>query len=179
MENKGVFHYPPKKVKLFAGGSRAIKKKTAKSMPPCQQNGSQPTGLPQGPQNPNGIVQEAVDLGVGQHQWYHFGVGAPPILVYFSGDWDVHWILTHGHLGVGEWTAEFGGDSCPTTWRWLPINTLSLPVFEGVIWGPIHLFSRIDGTWNRSQKFLCLVYRGVSVQGGLDLFGIRTPGSWL
>ena len=30
----------------------------------------------------------------------HFGVGAPPILVYLSGDWDVHWlygILTHGH----------------------------------------------------------------------------------
>ena len=28
-------------------------------------------------------------------------VGAPPILVYFSGDWDVHWgygILTHGYL---------------------------------------------------------------------------------
>ena len=23
--------------------------------------------------------------------WYHFGVGAAPILVYFSGDWDVHW----------------------------------------------------------------------------------------
>ena len=21
----------------------------------------------------------------------YFGVGAPPILVYFSGDWDVHW----------------------------------------------------------------------------------------
>ena len=40
-------------------------------------------------------------LDVGQHQWYHFGVGAPPILVYFSGDWDVHWgyeLLTHGHL---------------------------------------------------------------------------------
>ena len=32
----------------------------------------------------------------------HFGVGAPPILVYFSGDWDVHWgygILTHGQFG--------------------------------------------------------------------------------
>ena len=32
----------------------------------------------------------------------HFGVGAPPILVHFSGDGDVHWgygILTHGHLG--------------------------------------------------------------------------------
>ena len=31
-------------------------------------------------------------------------VGAPPILVYFSWDWDVHWgygILTQGHFGVG------------------------------------------------------------------------------
>ena len=31
----------------------------------------------------------------------HFGVGAQPILVYFSGDWDVHWgyrILTHGNI---------------------------------------------------------------------------------
>ena len=40
-------------------------------------------------------------MAVGQNQWYHFGVGAPPMLVYFSGDWDVHWgtiwILTHGH----------------------------------------------------------------------------------
>ena len=30
-------------------------------------------------------------MAVGQNQWYHSGVGAPPILVYFSGDWDVHW----------------------------------------------------------------------------------------
>ena len=33
-----------------------------------------------------------------QNQWYHFGIGAPPILVFFSGDWDVHWgylVLTH------------------------------------------------------------------------------------
>ena len=31
----------------------------------------------------------------------HFGVGTPPILVYFSGDWDVHWgfeILTRGQI---------------------------------------------------------------------------------
>ena len=31
----------------------------------------------------------------------HVGTGAPPILVYFSGDWDVHWgngVLTHGHI---------------------------------------------------------------------------------
>ena len=30
-----------------------------------------------------------IHLAVGQHQWYHIGVGAPRILVYFSGDWDV------------------------------------------------------------------------------------------
>ena len=40
-------------------------------------------------------------LAAGPNQWWHFGVGAPPILVYFSRDWDVHWgsvILTHSHL---------------------------------------------------------------------------------
>ena len=30
------------------------------------------------------------DMAVGQNQWYHFGVDALPILVHFSGDWDVH-----------------------------------------------------------------------------------------
>ena len=30
-----------------------------------------------------------VEMAVGQNQWYHFGVGAPPILLYFSGDLDV------------------------------------------------------------------------------------------
>ena len=37
----------------------------------------------------------------GGFTWYHFGVGAPPILVDFSGNWDVHWgygLLTHGHI---------------------------------------------------------------------------------
>ena len=29
-----------------------------------------------------------IKMAVGQHQWYHLGVGAPPIFVYFSGDWD-------------------------------------------------------------------------------------------
>ena len=28
---------------------------------------------------------------MGQNQWYHFGLGAPPSLACFSGDWDVHW----------------------------------------------------------------------------------------
>ena len=30
------------------------------------------------------------NMAVGQNQWYHSWVGAPPILVYLSGDWDVH-----------------------------------------------------------------------------------------
>ena len=43
------------------------------------------------------------NMAVGQNQWYHFGIGAPPIVVYFSGDWDVHWgygVLTHGHMAT-------------------------------------------------------------------------------
>ena len=43
-------------------------------------------------------------MALGQNQWYHVGIGAPPILIYFSGDWDVHWgygVLTHGHVGLG------------------------------------------------------------------------------
>ena len=40
-------------------------------------------------------------MAVGQNNG--FGVGAPPILAHFSGDWDVHWgygILTHGHIST-------------------------------------------------------------------------------
>ena len=47
----------------------------------------------------NGVVPSTSVVSP-QNQWYHFGIGAPPVLVYFSGDWDVHWgygILTHGH----------------------------------------------------------------------------------
>ena len=36
------------------------------------------------------IWNPRLDAAVGQNQWYHFGVGALPILVYFDGDWDVH-----------------------------------------------------------------------------------------
>ena len=45
--------------------------------------------------------KEPKHMAVDQDQGYHFGVGAPPILVYFSGDWDVqrgYGILTHGHM---------------------------------------------------------------------------------
>ena len=36
-----------------------------------------------------------------QNHWYHFGTGAPPILVCFIGDRDVHCkygVLTHGQI---------------------------------------------------------------------------------
>ena len=36
------------------------------------------------------FVHPQYHMAVGQNQWYHFGVGAPPVLVYFSWDWDVH-----------------------------------------------------------------------------------------
>ena len=44
---------------------------------------------------------EETVLAMVQNQCYYFGIGAPPILAYFCGDWDVHWgyeVLTHGHL---------------------------------------------------------------------------------
>ena len=59
-------------------------------------------------------------MAAGQNQWDHFGVGAPPILVYFSGDWDVHCgltgLLTHGQMDnqpclkppIGAWFAPGG-----------------------------------------------------------------------
>ena len=53
----------------------------------------------------NGFQEKQMDL---VPFWYHFGVGAPPKLVYFCGNWDVHWgygLLTHGHVDKGR----FGG----------------------------------------------------------------------
>ena len=61
--------------------------------------------------DPFQVGLEGKQLAVCQNQWYHFGVGAPPISVYFSGDWDVHWGYdldfdpwptgnTNAHVGV-------------------------------------------------------------------------------
>ena len=42
---------------------------------------------------------EGSNVAMFQNQLYHFGIGALPILVYFSWDWDVDWgVLTHGHV---------------------------------------------------------------------------------
>ena len=66
----------------------------------------------------NCINELSTHLAVGQNQCYHFGVGAPPILVYFSGDRDVHWgyrILTHSHLGAGPLVHRHGGNVSKTS----------------------------------------------------------------
>ena len=58
-------------------------------------------------------------MAVGQHQWYHVGVGAPLILVYFSGDWDVHWgygVLTHA-VSPRHWTSMRGNAPSPSATR--------------------------------------------------------------
>ena len=55
-----------------------------------------------------------------------FGVAAPPILVYFSGDWDVHWgyrILTHGQIGLHPSQLRCG--FCPSLT--LPLAHLTSP----------------------------------------------------
>ena len=47
-------------------------------------------------------------MAVGQNQWYHLGVVAPPILVYFSGDWDVHWFDPWPYEETKEHSASQG-----------------------------------------------------------------------
>ena len=42
-------------------------------------------------------------VAVGQNQWYHFGVGAPPLLVDFNGDWDVHCDYGIRFMAVWVW----------------------------------------------------------------------------
>ena len=68
---------------------------TARILDSCIQATSKPSSHDAG-------VGTRLSYGCGSKPfWSHFGAGAPPILVYFSGDWDVHWgygILTHGHM---------------------------------------------------------------------------------
>ena len=52
------------------------------------------------------VVRNVSDpYGCGSKPMVPFGVGAPPILVYFGGDWDVHWgcgLWTHGHINLAH-----------------------------------------------------------------------------
>ena len=79
-------------------------------------------------------------LAVGQNQWYHFGVGAPPSLVYFSGDfsgdWDVHW------------GSDLDFDPWPTN------NGLPLTHFENLLPNPV-------ATNHGLASFDCVEFHGV------------------
>ena len=78
---EGIFFCDPKEAGQALGGFKRAKK----------EENSLPVRL----------AARCEDVAVGRNQWYHFGVGAPHSLVYFSGDWDVHGgygLLTHGHV---------------------------------------------------------------------------------
>ena len=47
--------------------------------------------------------RRSTHAAVGHNQWYQFGVGAPPMLVFFGGDWDVHW---GNDLAFDPWPCE-------------------------------------------------------------------------
>ena len=47
------------------------------------------------------LESQFFEASPGHVQWYHFGVGAPPIFVYSSGDGDVRWgygVMTHSTI---------------------------------------------------------------------------------
>ena len=84
----------------------------------------------------------------------HFGVGAPPSLVYFSGDWDVHWgygLLTHGHLDSRCSLEKGPVFPCPTCQAVRP-STKSLD--------SVALTSRLWLLWQQCEllvpKWVCL-----------------------
>ena len=76
----------------------------------------------------------AADMAVG----YHFGVGAPPILVYFSRDWDVHWgygILSHSHMLICLWKIHPHSREAPAIRQSFPAHVLALALGQGPL-GP-------------------------------------------
>ena len=81
-------------------------------------------------------------MAVGQNQWYHFGVGAPPILVYFSGDRDVHWgygILTHGHIDPrGSKTSSAGALSRAHFGLQHPAKVSTAATWPAKLWAKFH-----------------------------------------
>ena len=106
------------------------------------------------------------EMAMVQNQWYHVGIGAPPILVYFSGDWDVHWgygVLTQGQMarqGAGErrevggtqgakpcaWPVppEVGGMCLDQTglWKFLSLVFVSRPI-SNQCFAPVQLYTDV------------------------------------
>ena len=75
-----------------------------------------------------GVGQNLLKHGCGSKPMgSHFGVGAPPILIYFSGDWDVHLGCSSGYdLAFDPWPhVQSLNHHC--------VNHLRLSLFHGDI----------------------------------------------
>ena len=70
------------------------------------------------------VVRVRNNMAVGQNQWYHFGVGATLLLVYFSGDWDVQW---GGGRVFYPWPYEVLKCECPLLSALLVLNHPNSP----------------------------------------------------
>ena len=96
-------------------------------------------------------------LAVGQNQWYHFWVGAPPILVYFSGDWDVHWgygNFTHGHFGSTKAVVQVCGSHTPF-WSCQVVQVCArIPMIVVVIMGRSPTITTVIGTCHITDSAL-------------------------
>ena len=69
-------------------------------------------------------------MALGQNQWHHVGVGAPPILVYFSGDWDVYrgYDLDFDPWPCGFLEMQIGLNADSFHWRDVLVGDMRAPV---------------------------------------------------
>ena len=103
-------------------------------------------------------ASSANPFGCGSKPMVQFGVGAPPILVYFSGYWNVHWghgILTHGHLSLaGTDPRQERPIECLPSTDPLPFE-LRLAVFKaGCVWRSQTVRAYASLGWQRIRRFV-------------------------
>ena len=119
-------------------------------------------------------------VAVGQNQWYHFWVGAQPMLVY-SGDWDVHWgyDLAFESCPCGRRENKQSVELFDSLWALRPSSRFS-GSFSGLsmarsacrasnLWHKLDLTHGKDGSW--LGKIFKGQGKGLSLQLGLDYFG--------
>ena len=158
-------------------------------------------------QTATSLVSRRQQMAVGQNQWYHFGVGAPPILVYFSGDGIG--ILTHGQMsrkrgvvatlcdtkhiprgstgikkGIGCGSKSGYQMACPGKWKHGPnpavcpsCLTLSHTHFTLGVSDEMRQPLRLTQVWPRGERHSLPAQRGE--EGALCLRGLNasSPGS--
>ena len=107
---------------------------------PTARSATEKRGVGPGPEVFRSLTPGCANGGGGTLSWlwvktiWHFGAGAPPILVYFSGGWDVHWgygLSTHGRLNSGvscvlQGVAFTKGSPTRVSWRRPCLNGLGV-----------------------------------------------------